>query len=253
MLNGRQFCSHSRCFFYGISWQDFLWINHSCWLQAEMFDKFSCRRFSFGIGGLSYGWWGWGGHWRTFTSSRAVFRLRAKDQTRTQSLFCMRCDLWEGFSEFGVHQWKDGRKTRSDWQIKEIFLHKSIISCKHQYFTFFFLPFLVFFTLLIIFTDILQASKRKQWNNVFHRWIISRTISNANDTQATGGHFACACVYPQNDNSVCVAIWWWEIENSREVTVLLTVILLVLWIPYFPTKNVLRDKKSDVFYAGFQL
>ena len=138
MLNGRQFCSHSRCFFYGISWQDFLWINHSCWLQAEMFDKFLCRRFSFGIGGLSYGWWGWGGHWRTFTSSRAVFRLRAKDQTRTQSLFCMRCDLWEGFSEFGVHQWKDGRKTRSDWQIKEIFLHKSIISCKHQYFTVFF-------------------------------------------------------------------------------------------------------------------
>lgn len=46
-----------------------------------------------------------------------------------------------------MHQGKDGRKKRSDWQIKEIFLHKSIISCKHQYFTVF-LPFLVFFTVI---------------------------------------------------------------------------------------------------------
>ena len=68
-------------------------------------------------------------------------------QTRTQSLLCMRCDLWEGFSEFAVHQGKDGRKTRSDCQISEIFLHKSIISCKHQYFTVF-LPFLVFFSMI---------------------------------------------------------------------------------------------------------
>ena len=76
--------------------------------------------------------------------------LRASNsstQTRTQSLLCMRCDLWEGFSEFVVHQGKEGRKTRSDWQITEIFLHKSIISCKHQYFTFF-LSFLVFFTVI---------------------------------------------------------------------------------------------------------
>ena len=33
------------------------------------------------------------------------------DRTLTQSLLCMRCDLWEGFSEFAVHQGKDGRKT----------------------------------------------------------------------------------------------------------------------------------------------
>ena len=46
-----------------------------------------------------------------------------------------------------MHQGKDGRKKRSDRQIKEIFLHKSIISCKHQYFTVF-LPFLVFFTVI---------------------------------------------------------------------------------------------------------
>ena len=37
-------------------------------------------------------------------------------------------------------------------------------------------------------------------------------------------------------------IWWLEIENSREVTVLLKAISLVLWIVYFPTKNVLHDK-----------
>ena len=35
------------------------------------------------------------------------------DQTRTQSLLYMRCDLWERFSEFAVHQGKDERKTRS--------------------------------------------------------------------------------------------------------------------------------------------
>ena len=68
-------------------------------------------------------------------------------QTRTQSLLCVRRDLWQGFGEFAVNQGKDGRKKRSDWQIKEIFLHKSIISCKHQYFTVF-LPFLVFFTVI---------------------------------------------------------------------------------------------------------
>ena len=32
-------------------------------------------------------------------------------QTRTQSLLCMRCDLWVGFSAFAVHQGKDGRIT----------------------------------------------------------------------------------------------------------------------------------------------
>ena len=37
-------------------------------------------------------------------------------------------------------------------------------------------------------------------------------------------------------------IWWWKIENSRKVTVLLKAISLVLWIPYSPTKNVLHDK-----------
>ena len=56
-----------------------------------------------------------------------------------------------------MHQGKGGRKKRSDWQIKEIFLHKSIISCKHQYFTVF-CPFWFSLPLLIIFTVILQAS-----------------------------------------------------------------------------------------------
>ena len=37
-------------------------------------------------------------------------------------------------------------------------------------------------------------------------------------------------------------IWWREIENSCKVTVLLKVISLMLWIPYFPTRNVLLEK-----------
>ena len=37
-------------------------------------------------------------------------------------------------------------------------------------------------------------------------------------------------------------IWRREIENSRKVTFLLKAISLVLWIPYFPTKNGLHDK-----------
>ena len=44
-------------------------------------------------------------------------------------------------------------------------------------------------------------------------------------------------------------IWWREIENSCKVTVLLKVISLMLWIPYFPTKNVLLDK-NWIFSAG---
>ena len=38
-------------------------------------------------------------------------------------------------------------------------------------------------------------------------------------------------------------IWRREIENSPKVTVLLKAISLVLWIPYFPLKNALHDKK----------
>ena len=102
----------------------------------------------------------------------------------------MRCHLWEGFSEFAVHQEKDGRKTRSDWQKTEIFLQKSIISSKHQYFTvFFFCHFWLSLPLLIIFTVILQASTcdlsiEKEKNETMFTIGESRTISNANDTQA---------------------------------------------------------------------
>ena len=51
-------------------------------------------------------------------------------------------------------------------------------------------------------------------------------------------------------------IWWWEIENSRKVTVLLKAISLVLWISYFPTKHILHDKnrtfsKRDFSAVGF--
>ena len=52
-------------------------------------------------------------------------------------------------------------------------------------------------------------------------------------------------------------IWWLEIENSREVKVLLEAISLVLWISHFPTKNVLHDKnrtfsKRDFSAVGFR-
>ena len=50
-----------------------------CWLQADIFDKRLCCSFSFEIWGVSYGWWGWGGQWRSFTSSDAVLCLRAKE------------------------------------------------------------------------------------------------------------------------------------------------------------------------------
>ena len=88
-------------------------------------------------------------------------------------------------------------------------MHKSIISCKHQYFTVF-LPFLVFFTVidylhghpssidlffLIIFNYLFyfiiffQASTsdlsiQKENNETTFTIGESRTISNANDTQA---------------------------------------------------------------------
>ena len=40
--------------------------------------------------------------------------LSLRTQTRTQSLLGIHCGWWEGFSEFAVHQGKEGRKTRSD-------------------------------------------------------------------------------------------------------------------------------------------
>ena len=59
----------------------------------------------------------------------------------------------------------------------------------------------------------------------------------------TGGHFECACVHPQNDNSVDASnLMAGNRKLARKVTVLLKAISLVLWIPYFPTKNVIHDK-----------
>ena len=40
--------------------------------------------------------------------------LSLRTQTRTQSLLGIHCGWWEGFTEFAVHQGKEGRKTRSD-------------------------------------------------------------------------------------------------------------------------------------------
>ena len=59
----------------------------------------------------------------------------------------------------------------------------------------------------------------------------------------TGGHFACACVNLLNDNSVGASnLMAGNRKLARKVTVLLKAISLVLWIPYFPTKNILHDK-----------
>ena len=52
----------------------------------------------------------------------------------------------------------------------------------------------------------------------------------------TGGHFACACVNPLNDNSVDAPnLMAGNRKLACKVTVLLKAISLVLWIPYFPT------------------
>ena len=47
--------------------------------------------------------------------------------------------------------------------------------------------------------------------------------------------------------------WWREIENSRKGTVLLKAISFVLWIPYFPTKNILYDKNRTFSTRVFHL
>ena len=59
----------------------------------------------------------------------------------------------------------------------------------------------------------------------------------------TGGHFACACVNPLNDNNVGASnLRAGNRKLTRKVKVLLKAFSLVLWIPYFPTKNILHNK-----------
>ena len=70
----------------------------------------------------------------------------------------------------------------------------------------------------------------------------------------TGGHFACACVNPLNDNSVGASnLMAGNRKLALKVTTLLKAISLVFWIPYFPTKKYPPLQKSDVFYEGFHL
>ena len=69
----------------------------------------------------------------------------------------------------------------------------------------------------------------------------------------TGGHFACACVHPMNVMAWVHQIWWREIENSRKGKVLLKATSFVLWIPYFPTKNILYDKNRTFSTRVFHL
>ena len=73
-----------------------------------------------------------------------------------------------------------------------------------------------------------------------------------NDLKPTGGHFAYARVNPLNDNSVVASnLMAGNRKLARKVTVLLKAISLVLWIPYFPTKNFLHDKNRTFPTRGF--
>ena len=76
------------------------------------------------------------------------------------------------------------------------------------------------------------------------RWLLTLVIP-------TGGHFACECVHPLNDNSVSASNLMGEIENLYKGTVLLKAISLVLWIPYFPTKNILHEINWTLSTRGF--
>ena len=68
----------------------------------------------------------------------------------------------------------------------------------------------------------------------------------------TGGHFACACVNPLNDNSLGASnLMAGNRKLARKVTVLLKAISLLLWILYFPTKNTLHDKNRTFFTRVF--
>ena len=71
--------------------------------------------------------------------------------------------------------------------------------------------------------------------------------------RTTRGHFACACVNPQNDNSVGASnLMAGNRKLARKVTVLLKAISLVLWILYFPTK-IFSMKKIRRILRGFSL
>ena len=65
----------------------------------------------------------------------------------------------------------------------------------------------------------------------------------SNQVKRTGGHFAWACVNPLNDNNVGPSnLMAGNRKLARKVTILLKAISFVLWIPHFPTKNILHDK-----------
>ena len=70
--------------------------------------------------------------------------------------------------------------------------------------------------------------------------------------ERTGGHFACSCVHPLNDNSWAHQIWWRQIGNSRKVSVLLKAISSVLWIPTFLQK-MFSMTKIGRFLRGFSV
>ena len=82
-------------------------------------------------------------------------------------------------------------------------------------------------------------------------WGACRLAGQFKHCVTTGGHFAGACVHLLNDNSVGASnLIAGNRKNSRKGTVLLKTIWLVLWLPYFPTKN-FSVTKMGRFLRGF--
>ena len=82
-------------------------------------------------------------------------------------------------------------------------------------------------------------------------WGACRLAGQFKHCVTTGGHFAGACVHLLNDNSVGASnLIAGNRKNSRKGTVLLKAIWLVLWLPYFPTKN-FSVTKMGRFLRGF--
>ena len=79
-------------------------------------------------------------------------------------------------------------------------------------------------------------------------WVLEKSLFFSkrfcmNYVCLTRGHFACACVNPLNDNNVGASnLMAGNRKLARKITILLKAISLVLWIPYFPTKNIRHDK-----------
>ena len=74
---------------------------------------------------------------------------------------------------------------------------------------------------------------------IFQPKLAEGRVYSSHSSRKTGGHFACACVNPLNDNSVGASNL---MAGNRKLARKLQSFSLVLWIPYFPTKTIRHDK-----------